>query len=76
MFNFDMPFNNNLAERDLRMIKVQQKISNCFRSIEGGNFFSRIRSYISTVKKNNYSVIKAIENMFDQNPYIPDFRAE
>ena len=76
MFNFDMPFNNNLAERDLRMIKVQQKISNCFRSIEGGNFFSRIRSYISTVKKNHYSVIKAIENMFDQNPYIPDFIAE
>jgi len=76
MYDFKMPFTNNLAERDFRMVKVHQKISNCFRSERGGKYFCRIRSYISTLKKNHCSVIQEIENIFEKKSYIPDFIAE
>lgn len=71
MYDFDVPFDNNLAERDLRMIKVQQKISGTFRSQKGAGAFCRIRSYISTVRKNAVNVIDAIENVFNGHPFIP-----
>jgi transposase len=72
MYDFEVPFDNNLAERDQRMLKVQQKISGTFRSWEGANIFCRIRGYISTVKKNSVSVIDAIQGAFEGKPFIPE----
>ena len=71
MYDFEVPFDNNLAERDVRMMKVQQKISGTFRSVQGARSFCRIRGYISTMKKNKLSVIDAIEAVFNGKPFIP-----
>ena len=70
MYDFDVPFENNRAERDIRMMKVQQKISGTFRSADGARTFCRIRGYISTVRKNSLSVIDAIQSAFDGNPFM------
>jgi transposase len=70
MYDFDVPFENNLAERDIRMMKVQQKISGTFRSADGARTFCRIRGYISTVRKNSLSVIYAIQAAFEGDPII------
>lgn len=71
MYDFRVPFDNNQAERDIRMTKVKQKISGTFRSSDGADAFCRIRGYISTVKKNSLSVIDAIQSIFDGNPVYP-----
>ena len=71
MEDFRIPFDNNLAERDLRMMKVQQKISGCFRTQEGAKAFCRIRGYISTMKKQSQNILEAIERVFIGNPFVP-----
>lgn len=71
MYDFSVPFDNNLSERDLRMMKLRQKISGTFRSLDALQAFCRIRSYISTAKKNELNVLDALRRVFDGHPFIP-----
>ena len=71
MYDFRVPFDNNLAERDIRMMKVKQKVSGAFRTGKGADIFCRIRSYIATVQKNAGNIIHAVQRAFQGNPFIP-----
>ena len=65
------PLTTTRAERDVRMIKVQQKVSGAFRTLEGADTFCAIRSYISTARKHGLNAIDAIYNAFLDQPFIP-----
>ena len=71
MYDFRIPFDNNQAERAVRMIKVQQKVSGAFRTHTGADTFCALRSYISTVRKHGHNVIDALYNAFLDQPFIP-----
>jgi len=67
--DLSLPFTNNQAERDLRMVKVQQKIAGTFRSEDGVTAFCRIRSYLGTMRKQGHSMLAALAAVFVGKPF-------
>lgn len=69
-FNKEVPFTNNLAERDIRPAKVKQKISNCFRSFAGAEYYARIEGFISTTRKQKRSIFLELKNTFSGSNFL------
>ena len=66
-----IPFDNNLAERDIRMVKIRQKISGCLRTLTGAQHFAAIRSYTATAGKNNINIYRALVQLAEGNAWLP-----
>jgi len=73
LHRLDVPFDNSQAERDIRMIKVQQKVSGCFRGDLGASFFCRIRGYASTMRKQGHALLPLLEGALVGYPVFPQF---
>jgi transposase len=69
--DFAVPFDNNQAEQDLRMFKVQQKVSGCFRADAGAEAYCRIRGYLSTLRKRRQALLHALHTVFTGCPLLP-----
>jgi transposase len=69
--DFAVPFDNNQAERDLRMVKLQQKISGCWRTLAGAQAFCAVRSYIATARKHDANILHALRGAFAGDPWLP-----
>ena len=66
-----MPFDTNQAERDLRMVKLQQKISGCWRTVDGAAAFLTVRSYLSTARKHGMNPLAVLCQLFQGRPWLP-----
>ncbi len=71
MYDLDVAFTNNQAERDLRPTKLHRKISGCFRSQHGAERFAHLRSYLSTTRKHDVPAIDALIRLFNGDPWMP-----
>jgi transposase len=71
MTDFDVPFDNNQAERDIRMVKLQQKISGSWRTLTGAKNFCAIRSYVSTMRKHDADILGGLRLLFEGQPWLP-----
>jgi len=74
MSDFRVPFDNNQSERDLRMLKVKQKINGCFRTERGAEDYCRLRSYLSTMKKQGHRMMETVKSLFAGKVIMPALR--